>query len=174
MALMLSILVEVVDDVGNRRMCNALSKELYSLKQELGENVAEVWVPILQQIQIFQLEYPGRIQPEHIEEMKHDDFYEGFNPEYWQILAHKVDGEHQASCSNLLLVTWKLERQAEARDSLPPRTATTMDQRWCVLRWQGICFPHVSWRWSQFCCLSYNHRKWQSWKRFSCESRKWI
>ena len=87
-----------------------LSKELYSLKQESGENVAKFRVHLSQHIQILQSKYPGRIQLEHIEEMKCDHFYEGLNPEYWLILAHKVDGEHPASYSDLLLVAQKLKQ----------------------------------------------------------------
>ena len=49
---------------------DALSKELYSLKQGSGENVAEFRVHLSQQVQILQLEYPGRIQQEDMEEMK--------------------------------------------------------------------------------------------------------
>ena len=41
---------------------DALSKMLYSLKQEMGENVAEFVVCLSQQFQILQMEYPGRIQ----------------------------------------------------------------------------------------------------------------
>ena len=63
-------------------MFDALSKELYSLKQRSGENMAEFRVHLLQQVHILQSEYPGRIQAEHIEEIKHDHFYEGLNPEY--------------------------------------------------------------------------------------------
>ena len=43
---------------------NALSKELYSLKQGLGKKVVELAVHLLQQVQILQLKYSGRIQPE--------------------------------------------------------------------------------------------------------------
>ena len=63
-------------------MLDTLSKELYSLKQGSSENIAEFAVCLLQQVQILQLEYQGRIQPEHLEEMKHNCFYEGPNPEY--------------------------------------------------------------------------------------------
>ena len=35
--------------------------------------------------------------------MKYDCIYEGLNPKYWQMLAHKVGGEHPASYANLLL-----------------------------------------------------------------------
>ena len=73
---------------------NALSKELYSLKQGFGENVAKFRVCLSQQVQILQLEYQGRIQQEHMEEMKQDCFYEGLNPKYWHMLAHKVDAPH--------------------------------------------------------------------------------
>ena len=41
------------------------------------------------------------------------------------MLAHKVDGEHPVSYSNLLLAMQKLERWAEARDPLPPKMAAT-------------------------------------------------
>ena len=57
--------------------------------------------------------------------MKQDHFHEGLNPEYWCMLAHKVDGKHLASYSDLLLAAWKLERWAEARDPLLLKTTTT-------------------------------------------------
>ena len=41
------------------------------------------------------------------------------------MLAHKVDGENPAGCSDLLLATWKLQRRAEARDPLAPKTPVT-------------------------------------------------
>ena len=49
---------------------DTLSKELYSIKQTPGENVAEFRVCLSQQVQILQSEYLGRIQQEHVEEMK--------------------------------------------------------------------------------------------------------
>ena len=55
--------------------------------------------------------------------MKCDYFYEGLDPKYWQMLAHKVDVEHPAGYSNLLVVVQKLERQAEAIDPLLSKTA---------------------------------------------------
>ena len=61
-------------------MFDILSKELYSLKQGSSENVAEFGICLLQQVQILKSEYPGRIQPEHVEEMKHAHFHEGLNP----------------------------------------------------------------------------------------------
>ena len=106
-------------------MFNALSKELYSLKQGWSKKITEFGVRLSQQVKILQSEYPGRIHPEHMEEMKHDHFYEGLNLEYQQMLAHKVDGEHQASYSNLLLARQKLERRAKARDPLPQKMALT-------------------------------------------------
>ena len=103
---------------------NALSKELYSLKQRSSENVAEFRVCLLQQVQILQLEYLGRIQQEHMEEIKQDHFYKALNPKYWCMLAQKVDGEHPTGYSDLLPVAWKLEVWAEARDHLFPKTTT--------------------------------------------------
>ena len=103
-------------------MFNALIKELYSLKQGSGENVAEFSVYLLQQAQILQSEYPGRIQQEHMEEMKWNHFYKGLNPTYWHMLAHKVYGKHPASYSNFLLAVQKLERQTEPRDPLLSKT----------------------------------------------------
>ena len=47
-----------------------------------GEIVATIGVHLSQQVQILQSEYPGRIQQEHIDEMKHDCFYEGLNAKY--------------------------------------------------------------------------------------------
>ena len=55
---------------------DTLSKELYSLKQGSGKTITEFRVCLLQQVQILQLEYLGRIQQEHVEEMKQDHFYE--------------------------------------------------------------------------------------------------
>ena len=49
---------------------DALSKDLYSLKQGMGENVAEFRVCMSQQVQILQMEYPSRIQQELVEEVK--------------------------------------------------------------------------------------------------------
>ena len=94
---------------GMEMMISALSKELYSLKQGSGENVAEFGVHLSQQVQILQLEYLGRNQQEHMEK-KQDHFYEGLNPKYQHMLAHKVDGKHPASYSNVLLAVEKLER----------------------------------------------------------------
>ena len=45
---------------------DALSKELNSLKQGPNDNIAEFGVHLSQQVQIPQLEYPGRIKQEHI------------------------------------------------------------------------------------------------------------
>ena len=61
---------------------NTLSKELYSLKQDSAEIVAMFRVCLSQQVHILQSEYPGRIQQEHMEEMKQDHFYKGLNPIY--------------------------------------------------------------------------------------------
>ena len=57
--------------------------------------------------------------------MKWDCFYQGLNPKYQGMLAHKVDDEHPTSYSYLLLAAWKLERWTEARDPLLPKTTTT-------------------------------------------------
>ena len=71
-------------------MFKTLSKELYSLQQGLEEKVAEFGIHLLQQVQILQLEYPGRIWLKHVEEMKHDYFYEGLSLKYQHMLAHKI------------------------------------------------------------------------------------
>ena len=79
----LSDILQMLDEqYGVVMMLDALSKELYSLKQGSGKNVAEFSVHLSQQVQILQSEYPGRIQPEHVEEMKCDHFYVSLNPEY--------------------------------------------------------------------------------------------
>ena len=49
---------------------DTFSKELYSLKQISGDNVAEIRVHLSQQVKILQLEYLGRIKQGHVEEMK--------------------------------------------------------------------------------------------------------
>ena len=104
---------------------DALSREFYSPKQGSIENVAEFRVHLSHQIQILQSEYPERIQQEHVKEMKGDHFYKGLNPEYQHMLAHKVDGEHPTSYSDLLLAAQNLERWAKARDPLLPKTTMT-------------------------------------------------
>ena len=104
---------------------NTLSKELYSLKQGMREHVAEFGVHLSQQVQILQIEYPSRIQQEHVEEVKWDHFYKGLSPEYQWMLAHKVNGENPVTYSKLLLTDWKLERWVETRDLLLLKTPTT-------------------------------------------------
>ena len=82
---------------------NALSKELYSLKQGMGENVAEFRVCLSQQVQILQMKYPNRIHKEHVEEVKWDPFYKGLSPGYQQMLAHKVNSKNPVTYSKLFL-----------------------------------------------------------------------
>ena len=69
------------------------------------------------------MEYPSRIQQEHVEEVKWDHLYKGLSPEYWQTLAHQ--GWWWKSCHLfwIALTAWKLERWAEARD--PPTTGSS-------------------------------------------------
>ena len=67
----LTDILQMLDEhYGVVMLFDALSKELYSLKQGSRENVAKFGVHLSQQVQILQLEYPGRIQQEHTEEMK--------------------------------------------------------------------------------------------------------
>ena len=58
---------------------NALSKELYYLKQGMGEHMAKFGLHLSQQVQILQMEYPSRIQQQHVEEVKWDHFYKGLS-----------------------------------------------------------------------------------------------
>ena len=124
-ATLINVLKTLDKHYGVMMMFDTLSMELYSLKQGSGKNVAEFSMHLLQQVQILQSEYPGRIQQEHMEEMKWDYFYEGLNSKYWHILAHKVDGKHATSYYNLLPAAQKLERWAEARDPLLLKPTTT-------------------------------------------------
>ena len=78
---------------------DTLSKELYSLKQGMGQNVAEFRVCLSQQVQILHPEYLSRIQQGHVEEVKQDCFYEDLSPKYQQMLAHKVNGENPVTYS---------------------------------------------------------------------------
>ena len=121
-------------------MFDTLSKEIYSLKQGSGENVAEFNMCLSQQVQILQLEYLRRIQPKHMEEMKWDYFYEGLNPKYRQMLAHKADGKNPAGYSDLLLTMWKLKK-AETRDQLPSKTAVTSVSNVTHSHTSGNLFP---------------------------------
>ena len=57
------------------------------------------------------------------------------------MLAHKVDGEHPSIYSDLPLATQKLERWAEARDSLPPRMAATNGSNVMCSQMPGNLFP---------------------------------
>ena len=120
---------------------NALSSELYSLRQGTGENVAEFRVCLSQQVQILQTEYPSRIQQKHVEEVKCDCFYEGLSPEYWWMLAHKVNEENPVTFSELLLAAQKLERWAEARDPLLPKITTARSSNIIHSHSQGNLFP---------------------------------
>ena len=102
----LSDMLQTLDEhYGVVTMFNTLSKELYSLKQGLGENVAEYGVHLSQQGQILQSDDQGKIQPKHVEEMKYDHFYEGLNPKYQHMLPPKVEGKNPAGYSDLLLAT---------------------------------------------------------------------
>ena len=69
-ATLTNILQMLDEHYGMVMMFNALSKDLYSLKQASGDNVAKFRVYLLQQVQILQLEYLGKIQQEHVEDMK--------------------------------------------------------------------------------------------------------
>ena len=138
----LTDILQMLDEhFGMVMMLDSLSKELYSLKQGSGENVAEFGVCLSQQVQILQSEYPGRIQQEHMEEMKRDHFHEGLNPKYQCMLAHKVDSRHPASYSDLLLAVWKLERWAEAKDPLLPKPTTTGGTSITCPQASGSLFP---------------------------------
>ena len=67
----LTYILEMLDKhYGMVMMFDVLSKELYSLKQGSGENIAEFGVHLSQQVQILQSEYLRRLQQEHIEKMK--------------------------------------------------------------------------------------------------------
>ena len=81
--------------------------------------------------------------------MKWDCFYEGLNPKYRQMLAHKVDGKNPAGYSDLLLAMRKLEKRAEARDLLPPKTAMTSVSNVTFSQISGNLFP--------WCKLKGNH-----------------
>ena len=60
------------------------------------------------------------------------------------MLAHKVDGEHPASYSNLHLAAQKLERWAEAHRPFTIKDSLQLvDLMWCILRQQGIHFPYA-------------------------------
>ena len=57
------------------------------------------------------------------------------------MLANKVDGEHPANYYDLLLATQKLERLAEARDTLPPKMAATSGLNMMCSQKPGNLFP---------------------------------
>ena len=126
---------------GIMRTFNTLSKELYSLKQGMGENVAEFGVHLSHKVQILQTWYPSRIQQEHVEEMKQDCFYDGLSPGYSWMLAHKVDGENPVTYSKLLLTAQKLERWAEVRHPMLSKTPTTGSLNITHSHSQGNKFP---------------------------------
>ena len=78
----LNDILQMLDEHYGIVMTFDILSKLYSLKQGSEENIAEFGVHLSQQVQILQSEYLGRIQQEHIEEMKQDCFYEGLNPKY--------------------------------------------------------------------------------------------
>ena len=57
------------------------------------------------------------------------------------MLVHNVDGEHLASYSDLLLAAQMLERQAEARDPLPPKMAPPSGSKITSSQMPGNLFP---------------------------------
>ena len=120
---------------------NALSKELYSLKQGMEKNVAKSGECLFQQVQILQMEYLSRIQLEHVEEVKWNCFCEGLSPEYWWMPAHMVNGENPVTCSKLLLAAQKLERQVEATDPLHPKVTTAGSSNVTHSYSKGNLFP---------------------------------
>ena len=73
--------------------------------------------------------------------MKWDHSYEDLSPKYWWMLAHKVDCEHSSSYSDLLLAAWTLERPAEARDPLLPKTTTARGSNITHFLRPGNLFP---------------------------------
>ena len=148
------ILQTLDEHYGMVMMCDALSKELYSLKKGLGGNVAEFGVCLLQQIQILQSEYLGKIQQEHVEEMKWDCFYEGLNPEYQWKLAHEVDSKHSTRYSDLLL---ELERWVEARNPPTPENHPNWGiecNSFSDIR-EPFSFPEVEGQSYLYCPISY-------------------
>ena len=68
------ILQKLDEHYGIVMIFSTLNKEIYSLKQGSGVNVAKFRVYLSQQAQILQMAYPGRIQPKHVEEMKWHHF----------------------------------------------------------------------------------------------------
>ena len=103
--------------------------------------MAEFRICLCQQVQILQTEYPSRILQEHVEEVKQDHFSDGLSPEYWQMLAHKVDGENPVFYSKLFLTAQKLERWAEARDPLLPNITIARSLNVAHSHSQGNLFP---------------------------------
>ena len=119
---------------------DTLSKELYFLKQGMRENMAEFGV-CLSQVQILQMKYPSRIQQEHVEEVKQDQFYDGLNPKYKWKLDDRVNGENNVTYSELLLAGWKLERWAEFKDPLHWKTSTMGGSNVTCSHYQENIFP---------------------------------
>ena len=73
--------------------------------------------------------------------VKWDHFYKGLSPEYLWMLAHKVNDEHPVTYSKLLLTAWKLERWAEVRDHMLPKTPTTVSSNVTHSHSQGNPIP---------------------------------
>ena len=103
-------------------MFDTLSKELYSLKTGIKQEVAEFGYALLQHVQILQSEYPGRIQLEHLEEQSSTRVLILNNGKCWLI---KWMVSSQPATPTWLLATQKLERWAEVRNPLPLKMAVT-------------------------------------------------
>ena len=92
------------------------------------------------------MEYPGRIQLEHVEEIKCDHFYEGLNLEYWQMLAHKVDGENPTGYSDLLLAAQKQNEHTSFSDTREFVSLPVAEWQLCFHSWIHYSRKKQSWR----------------------------
>ena len=131
-ATLTDILQTLDEHYGMVMMFGALSKELFSLKQGSRENVAKFGVHLFQQVQILQSEYPGRIQQEHVEEMKQHHFHEGLIPKYWCMMALKVNGEHPGSYSWLAPCSLEVVEMGRSQRSPAPKD---------YHNWRIKCYP---------------------------------
>ena len=145
-ATLTNILQMLDEHYGMVMMFECLSKELYSLKQGSRENVAKFRVHLLQQVQILQSEYPGRIQQEHVEEMKWIVSMRAWTPNTgacwptkWMANTLLVTPTCSLQCGN-----WKDRQKLEIPCS--QRLPWLEDQMLPDHRHQGTCFPLGSWR----------------------------
>ena len=135
----LNDVLQMLDEhYGVLMMFHALSKELYSLEARIRGECGQIWgAPVT-----VGLEEGSRWSTQRKWSVIAST--RTLTPNTGKCWPHKVDGEHPAGYSDLLLAALKLERWAEARDSLLPKTTAAGGSNVTHSQTPGNLFP--SWK----------------------------